>query len=181
MVERVSALAGQEMPRNFGSGLVMSERRVGAIWQIAAWPDKVAEAGKIAAAAAGVKTTPGPLSSATGEAALLRTEPLKWLLVSDAEVAKPEMGEAGTALDLSHARTVIRLEGERAPELMARMMPLDLRPATFADGAVATSGIHHVAVTVHARDGGIDLYCFRSFGLAIWEHLAESAEQFAIA
>lgn len=181
MVERISALAGEELPRSFGPDLVLSERRIGSIWQLSAWPDQVAAAGKAAAKAAGAKTAPGPLSSVTGKAALLRTEPLKWLMVSEADVAGPKMGKTGTALDLSHARTVIRVEGEGASDLMARMMPLDLRSVAFPEGSVATSAIHHIAVTVHARDGGLDLYCFRSFGLAIWEHLIETAEQFAVA
>ncbi|MEM7178932.1 MAG: sarcosine oxidase subunit gamma [Pseudomonadota bacterium] len=181
MVDRISALAGQEMPRNFGPDLTMTERRLGAIWQLAAWPGEVAGAGKLVARTAGVRTAPGPRASASGKTAdLLRIEPLKWLLTSDAPIEKPEMGATGTPLDLSHARTVIRLQGEAVPELMARLTPLDLRESAFPEGSVATSAIDHVAVTLHAREGGLEVYCFRSFGLSIWEHVANSAEQFAI-
>ena len=182
MVDRISALEGLERARNFGPNLTIEEMRPGAIWQVTAWPDRFAEAGAMAARAAGVDDAPGPASSALSPNGwLLRTEPLRWLLISRDEVGAPDLQGAGTVLDLSHARTVIRLSGALAPDVMARQMPLDLRAGAFAEGHVATSSIHHVAVTVHARDGGLDLYCFRSFGRAIWEHLTETAEQFAAA
>lgn len=182
MVERISALAGQAMPLSFGPELTLSERRLGAIWQLAAWPDRIADAAARAAALAGADAAPGPRRAIAGSAAsLLRTEPLKWLLVSETDEPPPDLGDAGTAVDLSHARTVIRIEGAAMPELMARLMPLDTRPDAMPEGSVATSGLHHIAVTVHLRDGGADLYAFRSFGLSLWEHVIETADQFAVA
>ncbi|MEM7506066.1 MAG: hypothetical protein AAF415_04915 [Pseudomonadota bacterium] len=180
MVERISALAGQQIPHSFGTNLTLSERRVAHIWQLTAWPDRLPDLAKIAAKAAGVKKAPGPLQSAFGTASLLRTEPLRWLMVSETELEPLALGAAGTLLDLSHARTVIRIEGIEMPALMARQVPLDLRPSAFPDGSVATTSLDHVAVTLHGREGGIDLYCMRSFGLAVWEHLIESAGQFAL-
>ncbi|MEM8793614.1 MAG: hypothetical protein AAGE80_18490 [Pseudomonadota bacterium] len=181
MVERVSALADEEMPLQFGPGLTLSERRVGSIWQLAAWPDRLGDVAATAAASAGLSTAPGPLQADGSSMRLLRTEPLKLLLVSDEESAAPDLGGSGTIIDLSHARTVIRVEGALRADFMARLMPLDLRPKAFPEGRIATSAIHHVAVTVDARGGGLDLYCFRSFGRAMWEHLVETAEQFAVA
>ena len=61
---------------------------------------------------------------------------------------------------------------------MARMTPLDLRPANFPDGSVANTGLHHMGVTLLARDGGIDILVLRSFGLAVWDALIEVAAQF---
>ncbi|MEM0943389.1 MAG: hypothetical protein AAGI70_05510 [Pseudomonadota bacterium] len=181
MVERQSALAGAALPMKFGPDLTISERRVGAIWQVTAWPESLAAAGAAAADAAGVGSAPGPGKAVEGDgASLLRTGPLRWLIVSEAEISPPPPGAWGTLLDLSHARTVLRLEGPAVPDLMARQMPLDLRPKAFPEGSVATSGIHHVAVTVLAREGGLELFCFRSFGRAMLDHLAESAAQFAV-
>ncbi|MEL6476908.1 MAG: hypothetical protein AAFR17_06215 [Pseudomonadota bacterium] len=187
MVERISALDGLEMPLHFGPDLTLFERRVGSIWQITAWHGQVAEAGAVAAAACGVAEAPAALSALTGaQGDLLRIDPLRWLWVSETPQPMPGTDGAGTVLDLSHARTVIRVEGAAMPDLMARMVPLDLRPAAFGPGQVATSGIHHVAVMLQGQAGqgqvgAVDLFCFRSFGRAIWEHLAESAAQFAVA
>lgn len=186
MPERASALEGHTGPRRFGligpdgPGIRLSERRLASIWLIAAWPDRLAEAGAAAARAAGADAAPGPGASAGGKGGtLMRVEPLKWLLVSEGESPRPRLDAAdGTVLDLGHARTVIRVSGPRAVELMARMVPLDLRPTAFPEGSVSSSVLHHVGVTVMARDGGFDLLVLRSLGLAVWETLVESAGQF---
>ena len=186
MVERASALEGHNAPRQFGlvgpggPGVRLRERPLASLWLIAAWPERLAETGAAAAKAAGVDAAPGPGASATGEGgSLLRIEPLKWLLVSEDEIARPALDAAdGTVLELSHARTVIHVSGQGALDLMARMVPLDLRPAAFPEGSVANTGLHHVGVTIAARDGGFDIFVLRSFGLAVWKILRESAAQF---
>ncbi len=186
MVERASALEGHNAPRQFGligapgPGIRLSERPLASLWLIAAWPERLAETGAAAAKAAGVEAAPGPGGSATGKGGtLLRIEPLKWLLASENEVSRPALEAAdGTVLELSHARTVIHVSGPNALDLMARMVPLDLRPAAFPEGSVANTGLHHVGVTIVARDGGFDLFVLRSFGLAVWKTLRESAAQF---
>ena len=186
MVERASALEGHNAPRQFaltgpgGPGIRLSERHLASLWLIAAWPDRLAETGAAAAKATGVDAAPGPGASATGKGGtLLRAEPLKWLLVSEDEIARPALDAAdGTVLELSHARTAIHVSGPKALDLMARMVPLDLRPAAFPEGSVANTGLHHVGVTILARDGGFDILVLRSFGLTVWETLVESAAQF---
>jgi len=188
MPERVSALAGHTKPRQLGligsegPGVRLSERRIESLWQIAAWAKRMDRAAGAAAGAAGADAAPGPGQSCAGEhGTLLRTEPLKWLLIGTRPLTRPAIeAEDGVALDLSHARTVIRIEGRALPELMARMVPLDLRPRAFPEGRVASSGLHHMGVTIHRRGDGIDLYALRSFGLSVWEHLIESAEQFGV-
>jgi sarcosine oxidase subunit gamma len=186
MVERASAVDGHNAPRRFGlmpgtgPGVRLSERPLASAWLIAAWPERLLEAGAAAAVAAGVEAAPGPGRSATGAGGtLLRTEPLKWLLISEADIPAPAHDEAdGTVVELSHARTVIHVAGPKALDLMARMVPLDLRPQAFPEGAVASTGMHQIGVTVLARDGGYDILALRSFGLAAWEILIESAAQF---
>ncbi len=186
MVERASALEGHNAPRQFGltgpggPGIRLSERHLASLWLIAAWPERLAETGAAAAKAAGVDAAPGPGASATGQGGtLLRIEPLKWLLASEDEIARPALDAAdGTVLELSHARTVIHVSGADALDLMARTVPLDLRPAAFPEGSVADTGLHHLGVTILARDGGFDIFVLRSFGLAVWEMLVESAAQF---
>lgn len=188
MPERVSALEGHTAPRRFGligkggPGIRLSERHLGSAWLIAAWPGRLAQAGAAAAGAAGAEAAPGPGVSATGsDGTLMRVEPLKWLLISEAETPRPGLEPAdGAVLELGHARTVIHVAGPRAADLVARMVPLDLRPAKFPDGSVASTALHHVGVTILARAGGYDILVLRSFGLAIWEILSETAAQFGV-
>ena len=186
MVERASALEGHNAPRRFGliegtgPGIRLSERPIASAWLIAAWPEKLAETGAAAAAAAGVDAAPGPGQSASGKGGtLLRTEPLKWLLIGEGDIPRPDLDAAdGTVLDLGHARTVIHVSGPKVQALMARMVPLDLRPSAFPDGSVTNTALHHLGVTLLARDGGFDILVLRSFGLAVWDILIDSASQF---
>ncbi len=188
MPERASPLAGHAVPGRFGligpegPGVRLSERRPESIWLIAAWPDRLEAAGTAAARAAGVERAPGPGASAAGEGGtLMRVEPLKWLLVSEREIPRPEVpADDGSVLELGHARAVIRVAGPRAGDLMARMVPLDLRPAHFPEGSVASSVLHHQGVTILARDGGYEVLALRSLGLAVWEALVEAAAQFGV-
>ena len=188
MAERTSALAGHDAPRRFGligpggPGVRLTERRLASLWLVAGWPDRLGAAGAVAAEAAGVSAAPGPGASATGPGGtLMRVEPLKWLLASEEETARPELASAdGTVLELGHARTAIHVSGPRARDLMARMVPLDLRPDRFPEGSVAGTVMHHVAVTVLARDDGFDILSLRSHALSLWETLLGSASQFGV-
>lgn len=188
MPERISSLSHACAPRvvgpvgEAGPGIRLGERRIGSLWQVSAWPDRMDAAGKAAAAAATCRTAPKPGGSATGKTAtLMRVEPLKWWLLSEDEAPRPALDpHDGTLLDLSHARTAIRIEGSQADALMARLLPLDLRPAVFPEGAVASSGLHHVGVTVLARSGGFDLFVPQSFALSLFEHITHIAAQFGV-
>jgi len=179
-----------------------------ALYQIAAWPDRVDVVGKIAARAAGVAAAPGPgraveaaesaaiNSAAATDAkmatsaesakstvpespppALLRIEPLKWWLIG-APLA-PDIGpQQGAVLDLSHARTRLRIAGPRAAEFLNRHLPLDLRAAAFPEGAVASSQLHHVGVTLWRSRRGYELFIPRGYALSVWEVLLQTAAQF---
>lgn len=176
--------------------------------QIAAWPDRIDAVGKIAARAAGVAAAPGPgravqaaesaaINSAAATAAkmattaesakstqpespppaLLRIEPLKWWLIG-APVA-PDIGpQQGAVLDLSHARTRLRIAGPCAAEFLNRHLPLDLRAAAFPEGAVASSQLHHVGVTLWRSRRGYELFIPRGYALSVWEVLLQTAAQF---
>ena len=186
MVERASALEGHNAPRQFGliepggAGIHLSERHIASAWLVAAWPQRLAATGAAVAIAAGVAAAPGPGASATGPGGtLLRVEPLKWLLISEHEITDPPLDAAdATVLELSHARTVIHVTGPNVLDLMARMVPLDLRLASFPEGSVTNTALHHLGVTILARDGGFDILVLRSFGLALWQILIDSAAQF---
>jgi heterotetrameric sarcosine oxidase gamma subunit len=188
MVTPVSPLEGHLAPgrsglvTGAGPGIRLSERRIASLWQVAAWPGRLSQAGAAAAAAAGAPEAPGPGRSAAGDTAtLMRIEPLKWWLVAGDDLDRPALdGQDGTVLDLSHARTVIRVEGPETAALMARLVPLDLRARSFPEGAVASTGLHHSGVTLTRREGGIEIFALRSYALSIWEHLAESAAQFGL-
>lgn len=188
MVERVSALNGALEPRQLGTvpsdgpGITLAERQVASLWLVGAWPGRVAAVGSAAAAAAGAEAPPEPGRAVVGSAGtLMRTEPLKWLLLGEAEIARPDIaGEDGTVLDLSHARTLIRIGGPARADLLARMVAVDMRPARFGPGQFAATGVHGMGVTLIAREGAVDLLVLRSFARTLWDQMLEIAPQFGV-
>ena len=104
---------------------------------------------------------------------------MRWLVLSETSLPRPELdSQTGTVLDLSHARTCIRIAGPAARDLLARHVTIDLRPRSFAEGQAVTTAVGSLAVFLLARPEGFDLIVFRSFALALWEELLVSAEQF---
>ena len=181
MARRTSALDGHYRP-----GTVGGDRRTGVtlreipglhLHQIAAWTDTLTETGVAVATAAGLNNAPSLRQSASGtRGSLLRTSPLTWWLI---DAAAPDLPpDAGTTLDLSHALTRIRIEGDQATTLINRHLPLDLREGAFPEGSVATSAFHHVGVTIWCCRGGFELFLPRGFALSLWQLLLASAAQF---
>lgn len=71
--------------------------------------------------------------------------------VADALLARAG-DEFVTVIDLTHFSTVLRLTGERAPELLARLCAIDLSDEVTPNGAVFRSSVARVAATVVRDD-----------------------------
>lgn len=183
MVDRISALDGHYHSGRFGTdgdtGVCLQLIRDLQLQQVAAWPDTIRKAADAAAKAAGADEAPAPGSAINGErGAILRIEPLKWWLVGvDSLQIDPEQG---ATLDLSHSRTQIRITGPKSTALLNRLLPVDLRNANFREGAVASSAMHHVGVTLWRSTTGYELFIPRGFALSSWEILFDSALQFGV-
>ena len=185
MAERISALAGHYRPGHHGNpdrtGVTLEDVRGLKLHQVAAWPQTIDAVGKKVAKQIGARAdaAAGPRSASVGrEGAMLRIEPLKWWLFG---VEAPQIdAEQGATLDLSHSRTHLRVGGDDAAEFLNRHFPLDLRPQSFAVGAVASSATHHVGVTLWHSEDGYELFVPRGFALSLWEGFTESAAQFGL-
>ncbi|MGQ0663017.1 MAG: sarcosine oxidase subunit gamma [Pseudomonadota bacterium] len=183
---RRSALEPAYRPGTFGAagppGVILAERRPLAMIQIAALP---ATAEEVRAALAGVLGVDAPTRPNTAVrnhgTTLLWVGPQRWLCVA------PQLGPwkswrlADAAItDLGHARTVMRIQGPRARDLLSKGCGLDLHPRTFPAGACAQSSLAHVAALLHALDARptFDLYVARSVALSVWEFLADGAGEY---
>jgi sarcosine oxidase subunit gamma len=62
-------------------------------------------------------------------------------------VPQAELSGTCTLTDQSDAWAVLRLEGEKAIEVLARLTPLDLRPAHFKRGHTARSLLGHMTAS----------------------------------
>ena len=144
-----------------------------------AWPDRYAEMARNLAAHCGLPEAPRPGKATRGAtSALLRVHPQRLWLVAEEGSADdhPRLNaEVGAILDISHARTIIRVSGDVAEPLLSRFIAIDLRPHRFAVDDVALAPIHRVSVLLWRRQDGIDILAPRSFARSIWELLAEAA------
>lgn len=148
------------------------------IAQVAAFGDAGATAERLSEYF-GLTVTPAPnCAAAAGDVAVLWHGPGQWLIVrapaatqlADELVAL--LGEDTAVVDLGHARTVLRIEGEGARDLLATGTSIDLRPAQFAPGACALTALGKIGVLLHAvAPDTIDVYVARSYGQALLEWL----------
>jgi methylglutamate dehydrogenase subunit D len=79
--------------------------------------------------------------------------------------------------ELGHSRTIIRVRGPRAADLLARFIAIDLADREFPVGRFAQTSLLHTGTLVHRTAGDdFDLYVPRSYALSIWEVMTAAAE-----
>ncbi len=87
--------------------------------------------------------------------ALLWTAPGQFLAVGDA-LATQRLTDAlrdwALPIDLTGARTVLRLTGPSVGDLLARLVPLDLHPRVMDPGRVAATVAAHIGVLIWQVD-----------------------------
>ncbi len=96
MAERTSALAGHFLPiarQAWGTGVSLSEVSDLTLWQVAAWPETLAEISQVIENQIGASEAPGPGRCASGtRGAALRIEPLKWWLLDARSIRRRGFG-----------------------------------------------------------------------------------------
>jgi len=82
--------------------------------------------------------------------------------------------------DQSGGRTVLRIGGSRARDVLAKGLPIDLDPRAFHLGSAATSAISHIGVQLWQADDtrSYDIAIFRSLSESFWRWLTTSAAEF---
>ncbi|MFP4274031.1 MAG: sarcosine oxidase subunit gamma [Paracoccaceae bacterium] len=103
---------------------------------------------------------PGRMETAEGAAALWFGH-AQALLIGPAP--DPSLSTHAALVDQSDAWAVVRLEGAGAENVLARLVPLDLRAAAFPPGSTARSLLGHMTASVtRLPQGGFRLMVFRS-------------------
>jgi sarcosine oxidase subunit gamma len=119
-------------------------------------------------------------ATTVGDIVILCLRPDDWLITTlddegrrggIAVEARRRLQGLAAAIDQSHGRVVLRLEGQGARALLQHGCNLDLDAAVFPAGAMAQTGINGIAVLLHAVAAEqFDLHVARSFaaGLVRW-------------
>lgn len=194
MAEILSALAGGHFEAGrHGSakgaaGVTMAEVTGRDLVQVGAWPETVtAVAGELAGMLGFPAPAPrGPAVRAGDRTAFFVGPDKIWVTASYADTLGAKLGKLwptskAVITELGHSRTIIRVSGPCARDLIARFLAVDLDPAVFPAGRVTAAGLHGLGVTLHhVSDGTYDLYLPRTFALSLFEGIVEVAEQWGV-
>ena len=113
--------------------------------------------------------------------------PGQWLAVSESLAHEALAGDLSQRLaglasisDQSGGRTVLRVSGPRARDVLAKGLPVDLDPRAFPLGSAATSVIGHMGVQLWQVDATrtYAIAVFRSLSQSFWRWLTASAAEF---
>lgn len=118
--------------------------------------------------------------------------PGEWLILApsghvDAVISKLEAVESDqltTLVDMTHFAVVLRLTGEAAPDLLAKVCAIDLSDRTTPNGAAFRSSVARLGTNVVRDDLDGErsylLYGDRSSGQFLLEALMDAGEEFGI-
>ena len=174
MLERRSALAG--IKEIAGSRVRLGEVRGFALTQVAAL-----DGAALSAIGAELGDLPQhPFFGETNGRRIFHTAPHQFWIVG------PEADDIGRRLDglaivtpLSHSRTRIFAEGPAAPDLLAKLIEIDLHETAFKPGMFAMTGLHHTPILLHRVTASrFEIYALRTFAANAWHQLADAALEF---
>ena len=132
-------------------------------------------------------TTPRE-STATKNITALWLSPDQWLItcprVSSVEITQELQsalsGIHALVVDVSDARSILRLEGDGAREILMKGAPVDLTTDDYGKGYVRRLRFAEMAALVHVISDTpeiIDLFVFRSYGQYAWDWLAATSSK----
>jgi sarcosine oxidase subunit gamma len=166
--------------------LKLGEARGWSLVQVAGFPSTMSEVERLLRPIL-VAIPPHQIGTAVtaDDRLLMRTGPEQlWIIGPDGDDAGERAygaiaAELGAVTPLSHSRTRIVIEGERARAVLAKSVPVDVDPEGFAVGRFALTGIHHTPVLLHrmARER-YDIWAMRSFALTVWQWLTDVAWEY---
>ena len=85
------------------------------------------------------------------------------------------LGAYAALTDQSDGWAVLRLEGQGGEAVLARLIPLDLRLASFAIDHCARSSLQHIsALLVRTGAETIEIMVMRSFAMTAWHELQQA-------
>jgi sarcosine oxidase subunit gamma len=186
MPEIRSALVGQPPRRasNAKSALAIEEVPGRDLLQVAGWPDSFNAATTRLAQLCGCPVPRDTVSASTaGATTVFRIGPERLWVASPAErnlgaqLHGAFTSSEAVVTELGHSRTVVRVSGALAADLLARFIAVDLADREFPVGRFAQTALLHTGALVHRVAGDVfDLYVSRSYALSIWDSVIAAAE-----
>lgn len=188
--EPVSPLAAHLRPGRFGAGgttpVLLSERRV-TIVQVTGRKGQALALRAAVSRALGFDLPHAGESAGNGATTAIWIAPETWLVLRDAssgdELTHELMaacGDAAAIVDQSSGKSVVRLAGARARDVLAKGCRIDLHPRVFAPGKSAVTPIAHIHAVLMQVDAAptFDLIVPSTLARDFGEWLRLSAAEF---
>lgn len=118
--------------------------------------------------------------------------PGEWTLISPPDHAQEVIEQLGavsddefvSVLDITHGRALVRISGEKTPDLLSKVCGIDLSDEITPNGAAFRSSVAKIATNV-VRDDEEDvhsylLHCDRSYGQYLFDALLDAGDEFGV-
>ncbi len=112
--------------------------------------------------------------------------PESWLALRQGDDLEPvlrdALGACASVTDQSDGRAVLRVEGPRARDLLAKGLPIDLHPRAFSPGDVALSLVAHVGVHLWQLDDtpSYELAVLSGYARSLLAWMLESGAEYGV-
>ena len=151
-----SALGGRTITL---AATTLSEAQIGPLTSIAPFPGQTDATGTaLGHPFPSPNTTCGPLIWTGRDQAFLKGTP-------------PDLTGLAATTDQTGGWTALRLSGPHAEAAIARLVPLDLRPAKFPPGTSTRTALNHMAAILIREPEGFLILTFRSMAETAWHEL----------
>ncbi|MBO6637292.1 MAG: sarcosine oxidase subunit gamma [Roseitalea sp.] len=181
-----SPLAGHYEKGEFGNldrgvQVTLTERFPLAICDVCAWPGAETKTANAIKKVTGVALTKA--GDAVDESAqAFQHAPGRWTVIA-ANPALPEAlakaaGDNATVVDLSHGRTVLRIDGGQSRRVLSKLFPIDFKSDYFPlEKGIATKHHEIFAQIQRVGDDAFDIIIFRSYARSFWHALRRASDE----
>ena len=94
--------------------------------------------------------------------------------------APPGAVEGAAVIDVTDGWAGMALSGARGWEVLARLVPIDLRPAAFGEGTAARTLLNHVPALILRRGETLEILVPASYARTAWHEVAAAMELLAV-
>ncbi len=180
---------GERPARNGQIGVRLSAGTISSVALITTWPKNIDALSNALGAAMGLAVPARTGDTVHVERGLLvRTGPEEFMLLSQQSTDMVKRlrqhiaADIGSLTDLSHARCLIRIEGDKCRDTLSKLFALDFREQQFPLDQVRLTGHHHVACMLHRRElDCFDIYVFSTYAFDQLSTLIDAALEYGIA
>ena len=171
-------------------GIFLREQVAGTVLQIIARRGKADAVRAALHSSTGLEAPAKPRRVAKDNAALVWSGPAQWLLMTNggadiAAAAVTALTGLASLSDQSDSRLHLELYGPRTRDAMAKLVGIDVHPATFPEGAAAMTAIADIPVHLWRLPDAAEGAAFviagpQSTSASLWHHVVVAAEEYGL-